>query len=629
MTNIIEKIRHQLFRRTVTSDLTNGLALFLTLILILGAALNYFRTVHQLEDNLNVLARDTSEKLAEVLSSPVWTLDKPTIQNIGKAFQQTENVRTICIYDDTQQILFGTPSSDINLIIAAAPIYYNNFKVGSVEVAVSKDRIWNAQKEIFGTTILTILLVVLTIQIGTTILIQRFLSRPLKALISGLDTIANGQDYHGLPALPQADVNEIIQRVNLMASQISERVEALRRSEERFRQVVTSISDLIYLIEICPDDIIIRYISPHVETLTGYQAEFILENQTFWGTNLIFPQDMPILIQQLNHLQAGENFESEYRLVRRDKTIIWVRDSARFEQVGNTRMSYGVISDITERKKVEESLRAETRERKLVEQELRRYQEHLEELVSGRTAELQMINRELASFGYSISHDLRAPLRHIDGYSSLIIEDYGSQIPPEAHQYLQRIRTSIHRMSDLIDGLLRLSRVNQQPLNIQPIEPTAVVQTVLEEMTSERLGRQIEIQIGSLPTCQADPILLAQVYTNLINNAIKYTRVRENAVIEISSLQQDHQTVYFVRDNGIGYDMRYAEKLFGIFQRLHSDKDFDGTGIGLALVQRIVHRHGGQIWASGVVDQGATFYFTLAGSPLTEQNQDHFNLSSK
>ncbi len=231
--------------------------------------------------------------------------------------------------------------------------------------------------------------------------------------------------------------------------------------------------------------------------------------------------------------------------------------------------------------------------------------------------QLEAANKELESFSYSVSHDLRAPLRAMDGFSRAVLEDYGPQLPPDGLRYLQIIRTSAQRMGNLIDDLLSFSRLSRATLSKRTIDTTMLVKDVLEELHSQREGRQVDLRIASLPACQGDPALLKQVWINLLSNAIKYTRKRESAVIEIGCKTEGSINIYFVRDNGTGFDMRYAHKLFGVFQRLHRAEDYEGTGVGLAIVQRVIHRHGGKVWVEAAVDQGATFYFTLGGEKLS------------
>jgi hypothetical protein len=231
--------------------------------------------------------------------------------------------------------------------------------------------------------------------------------------------------------------------------------------------------------------------------------------------------------------------------------------------------------------------------------------------VAQHTAELEVSNKELESFTYSVSHDLRAPLRAIDAYARMLTEDFGAQMAPEATDLLRRINASVDRMRELMDAFLQFSRLGRQPLTKRRLHVSSLVQEVLEEFRAEREGRRLEVRVGPLPDCLGDAALLKAALTNLVSNAFKFTRRKEGAEIEIGCREQDGGKAYFVRDNGAGFDMQYAEKLFGVFQRLHRAEDFEGTGVGLSIVQRIIQRHGGRIWAEAAVDKGATFYFTL------------------
>jgi len=235
--------------------------------------------------------------------------------------------------------------------------------------------------------------------------------------------------------------------------------------------------------------------------------------------------------------------------------------------------------------------------------------EELEQRVARRTEQLEEANQELEAFAYSVSHDLRAPLRAVDGFARILLEEYAPQLVPEAQRHLGIVRQNAQHMGDLIDGLLMLSRLGRQSLRMEEVEIGKLVCQVVEELETEIGGRQVEFVVGDLPPCRADPLLLRQVFVNLVSNALKFTSEREIARIEIGAQEIDGEQVYYVRDNGVGFDMRYADKLFGVFQRLH--RSYEGTGVGLAIVQRILRRHGGRIWAEATVDEGATFYLTL------------------
>jgi PAS domain S-box-containing protein len=253
-------------------------------------------------------------------------------------------------------------------------------------------------------------------------------------------------------------------------------------------------------------------------------------------------------------------------------------------------------------------------QRKYDEQKIRQLNDELEMRVVQRTAELQAANKELEAFTYSVSHDLRAPLRHINGFTRILVEDFGPVLPADAQQHLQRIEQGTSRMGRLIDELLALTRVGRQSLSLQVTGLDSVVQEIMTMLEPESEGRQVEWKIAQLPFVECDPTLIRQVFQNLISNALKYSRPRSPAVIEIGQTENNGRQAIFVRDNGVGFSMKYADKLFGVFQRLHRAEDFEGTGVGLATVHRIIQKHGGQIWADAELDRGATFYFTL-GSP--------------
>ncbi|HET9390764.1 MAG TPA: ATP-binding protein, partial [Steroidobacteraceae bacterium] len=250
--------------------------------------------------------------------------------------------------------------------------------------------------------------------------------------------------------------------------------------------------------------------------------------------------------------------------------------------------------------------------------QLRMANRQLEERVRQRTGELESanrqleaVNRELESFSYSVSHDLRAPLRTVQGFCQMFLEDFGSGIPAEGRQLLDRVEAGARRMGQLIEDLLALSQLGRRPLIRGSLALEPLVRRLADELLARDTGRRVDVRVGKLDRCDADGSLLEQVLVNLLSNAFKFTRQRDPAIIEIDCERRSGETVYFVRDNGVGFKMEYAGKLFGVFQRLHSESEFEGTGVGLSIVQRIVQRHGGRIWAESEPGKGTTFYFTL------------------
>lgn len=261
-------------------------------------------------------------------------------------------------------------------------------------------------------------------------------------------------------------------------------------------------------------------------------------------------------------------------------------------------------------------------ERRRAEVELAKHREHLEELVRERTAQLEQANGDLEAFSYSVAHDLRAPLRGIAVLSQVLLEQHASQMPHEAGDNLRRIHGRVQQMSELINDLLAFSHLGRQQVQKRLVQPGEIVSASLEELLLDHQGRKVEVLQADLPPCEADPGLLKQVFLNLLSNALKFTAACEAPHLQIGCLAEAGASVYFVKDNGIGFDMREAGKLFGAFQRLPSARGYRGTGLGLAIVARIVASHGGRVWAEATPGAGATFYFTLGRPPAPHPPSD-------
>jgi len=337
----------------------------------------------------------------------------------------------------------------------------------------------------------------------------------------------------------------------------------------------------------------------------------------------LHPEDRERITETIQQALAKEpRFQIDCR-------IIWPNGELRHavcqgevcrDEAGHPVRIIGTVLDITERRRAEE--------------EVRKLNFELERRVVQRTAQLEAANKELEAFSYSVSHDLRSPLRAINGFAQILMDDHKRELSPAAQQCLDRVWHGGVHMGHLVDDLLALSRLGRQNLNKRLVRIDEVVQLAIEDLGEDRKRRQIELVVGSLPSCETDPALLRQVFVNLLSNAIKFTRTQEKARVEIGALSDGERKqlagkqptswppdilnsntpVLYVRDNGVGFDMRYADKLFGVFQRLHSQRDFEGTGVGLATVQRIIQRHGGQVWAEAELNKGACFYFTLGAA---------------
>jgi light-regulated signal transduction histidine kinase (bacteriophytochrome) len=321
-------------------------------------------------------------------------------------------------------------------------------------------------------------------------------------------------------------------------------------------------------------------------------------------------------------LNILEDFDSERKRLERVQSatlnILEDFDAEKKRQEDVQRATLNILEDFnSEKDRSEQSQRAllnilediDVEKNKVA--EVNQKLESMNKELGRRGGELEATNKELEAFTYSVSHDLRAPLRHVDGFSRLLLEEHSEQLDPEGKRMLERVRQGTQHMGEMVDDLLNLSRMSRREISPLVTDLNTIVQEVLTDLKSTLHDRQVEFRLDRLPFAQCDPGLIRQVFANLLSNAIKYSRPRERAVIEVGQTLKDGHRAVYVRDNGVGFSMKYADKLFGVFQRLHRAEDFEGSGVGLATVQRIIQKHGGRVWVEAEIDKGATFYFTL------------------
>ncbi|MCX7173025.1 MAG: ATP-binding protein [Proteobacteria bacterium] len=451
--------------------------------------------------------------------------------------------------------------------------------------------------------------------LGLRAVLQRAIVHPIAKLAETVEQVRTLADYQQrVPAVGADDVARLGQSFNAMMAAIQEREDELRRVT-RFQ--FTILDNAAYgIISTTPEGIVTSF-NPAAERLLGYTADEVVgkvtpacwhDPQEIGRRALQLSEELGVTVSpgfdvftaRARHNQPDEN---RWTFVRKDGTTVPVLLSvtALRGESGQITGFLGLTYDLTERQRAEE--------------DIRQLNQELEQRVADRTAELQAANKELETFAYSVSHDLRAPLRHIDGFLGLLKSRLAAELDAESRRYMTNISASALRMATLIDDLLSFSRTGRDEMRKAQVDLGALVRDVIRETAPETPGRVIAWRIAQLPAVAADRAMLRVVLVNLISNALKFTRTRTQTEIEIGCLP-DHETetVVFVRDNGVGFDMEYVDKLFGVFERLHRADEFEGTGIGLANVRRVIDRHGGRTWAEGKPDGGATFYFSLPHS---------------
>lgn len=404
----------------------------------------------------------------------------------------------------------------------------------------------------------------------------------------------NGDIKYGLMSASLLELNGVPHIISITRD-VTERKqaeEALKKSEIWFRSLFEKASDGIFYLSTNRKLVEVNHAFAQMH---GYSVEEMRNTNL---RELDAPETSRQFPERMRRVMEGEVFTFEVEHYHKDGHVFPLEVTASVITVGDEQYVLAFHRDITERKRAEA--------------EIRKLNLELEERVIQRTAQLENTNKELEAFSYSVSHDLRAPLRGIDGWSQALLEDYHAQLDEQGKQYIERVRSETQRMGYLIDDMLKLSRLTRAEMIREQVDLSALAQGLADRLRETEPSRKINFDIQSGLSAQGDARLLEAMLANLLSNAVKFTGKREQSQIEFGQTESQGRRVFFVRDNGAGFDMAYAKNLFGAFQRMHKLSEFPGSGIGLATVQRIIHRHGGQVWAEAEVDHGAIFYFTLA-----------------
>jgi PAS domain S-box-containing protein len=533
------------------------------------------------------------------------------------------DTRTVaaCLYDQNGRIFAKYPanaSTDIfptrpekegsylvkDGCVAFAPVVQNGLWLGTVFLKSNL----SALTERFHFYRILVLVVVATSVFVTFVLstrLQRRIAGPILHLAETARGVSERKDYSlRTQKVSDDEIGLLTDSFNEMLAQIQAQDSALHRAHDDLERRVREVGDLKAALDehaiVATTDARgkITYVNDKFCTISKYSREELLgQDHRIINSG---HHSKEFIRNLWTTISEGRVWHGEIKNKAKDGSFYWVDTTIApfLNEQGKPRQYVAIRADITERKQAEE--------------EVRKLNKNLEQRVVARTAELAAANKELEAFCYSVSHDLRAPLRGLDGFSQALVEDYGDKLDATGKDLLQRISEASRRMDRLIDDMLNLSRLTRSELHRRPVDLSGVAHEVADELRKRDPQRQVELRIADDLKAEGDPELLRVALENLLGNAWKYTSKLPQAVIEFDRRQTNGSSSFFVRDNGVGFDMQYVGKLFSPFQRLHGRNEFPGTGVGLATVQRIIHRHGGQAWAEAEINKGATFYFTLS-----------------
>ncbi|MET3131351.1 PAS domain S-box-containing protein [Oxalobacteraceae bacterium GrIS 1.11] len=589
-------------------------------------AIEYRRDVSQLQLQLTQVQTSYSESLA----SSLWITSARDLQLQLQGVLRLPDLQYAEVLSDQGQVVakVGVARSE-GVIEHTFPLYYTHRQrevyIGKVRTVASLDGVYQRLKDKVIVILITQTIKTFLVSFFILVLFQFMFGRHLKKIADYSDRLYTGASKAELLPLQLErrsgggdELDQMVGALNAMRERLDRSFLGLQESEFRWKFALEGAGDGVWDFHITSG--VVLY-SQRWKEMLGYRDEE-LPNHLDSYTRLAHPEDLlrAYALLEENFSGAKDHYSIEQRMLCKDGSWKWVMARGMVvekDAQGRATRMIGTHTDISARRHAEDAVQDLLLQTEQARAQLRAANAGMETQVRERTAELELANKELEAFSYSVSHDLRSPLRGIDGWSLALQEDYGPQLDATGQQYLERVRQESQRMGQLIDDMLQFSRLGRAALSLREVKLSTMARTVAERIRDSQPQRVIEFELDDAMTTYGDWRLLEVVLTNLLENAAKFSAGQPCARIAMGRATvrepESGQMVnaFFVRDNGAGFDMRYAQKLFGVFQRLHKHSEFPGTGIGLATVQRVVQRHGGTIWAEAELGAGATFYFTL------------------
>ncbi|NRR29120.1 PAS domain-containing protein [Oxalobacteraceae bacterium] len=601
----------------------------------LQLGLEYRRDVGEIETQL----RQIRASYAESLASSLWITSTRDMELQLQGIMRLPDLQYVEVIGEQDRVVAhaGTPRLD-NVVEHSFPLHYGHrgqdVYIGKVRALASLDGAYARLKDKVITILIAQTIKTFLVSLFILILFQLLVGRYLKRIAAYSDALFAGQHQEPLvldraecPHNRNDELAQMVTALNAMRARLDSSFRALQSSEFRWKAALEGAGHGVWDFNVVSREVVYSRLW---KEMLGYAEDELPDHFDTYAA-LAHPDDLRTAsgLLQANFEGLTRHYAIEQRMRCKDGSWKWVEARGMVvdtDAQGRATRMIGTHTDISARRAAEEQLARLLAETEQARADLRSANEGMERQVQERTAQLELANKELEAFSYSVSHDLRSPLRGIDGWSLALQEDYGAQLDATAGQYLERVRSESQRMGQLIDGMLEFSRLGRAALTLRTIDLSHLAATVAARIRDAERGRAIAFSIAPGLVARGDERLLEAVLHNLMENACKFSAMRTPAQISFGAETQidpaSGQTVtaLFVRDNGAGFDMRYAPKLFGVFQRLHQASEFPGTGIGLATVKRIVQRHGGNAWAMSALDQGATFYFTLKDFPCTPKS---------